>query len=179
MDESGMKGLEEERRLAYVGIPRAEEICTISFAANRRVYGQWQSAMPSRFIDELPQDHVEVLTPPGLYGGGYGAAGMVGSDLHEKAHSADVYNSPGWRRLQSRSQQRGMAMPSEARNMTIDMDAVSAFTEGERVFHQKFGYGEVIGIEGDKLVIEFDKAGSKHVVAQYIVSADKADDVPF
>jgi DNA helicase-2/ATP-dependent DNA helicase PcrA len=104
---------------------------------------------------------------------------MVGSDLHEKAHSAGVYNSPGWRRLQSRSQQRGMAMPSEARNMTIDMDAVSAFTEGERVFHQKFGYGEVIGIEGDKLVIEFDKAGSKHVVAQYIVSADKADDVPF
>ncbi len=190
MDESGVKGLEEERRLAYVGITRAEEICTISFAANRRVYGQWQSAMPSRFIDELPPDHVEVLTPPGLYGGGYGAAGMsasaspampgmVGSDLHEKAHNADVYNSPGWRRLQAKSQHRGMSMPSEARNMTIDMDAVSAFTEGERVFHQKFGYGEIIGIEGDKLVIEFDKAGSKHVVARFIVSADQADDVPF
>ena len=190
MDESGMKGLEEERRLAYVGITRAEEICTLSFAANRRVYGQWQSAMPSRFIDELPADHVEVLTPPGLYGGGYGAAGMsanaspaimgmAGSDLHEKAHRADVYNSPGWKRLQARSQQRGMSMPSEARNMTIDMDAVSAFTEGERVFHKKFGYGEVMGIEGDKLVIEFDKAGSKHVVARFIVSADKADDVPF
>ncbi len=190
MDESGVKGLEEERRLAYVGITRAEEICTISFAANRRVYGQWQSAMPSRFIDELPADHVEVLTPPGLYGGGYGAAGMaasaspaiagmVGSDLHEKAHNADVYNSPGWRRLQAKSQQRGMSMPSEARNMTIDMDAVSAFTEGERVFHQKFGYGEIMGIEGDKLVIEFDKAGSKHVVARFIVSADQADDVPF
>jgi len=190
MDESGMKGLEEERRLAYVGITRAEEICTVSFAANRRVYGQWQSAMPSRFIDELPAEHVEVLTPPGLYGGGYGAAGMAanaspaimgmaGSGLHEKAHKADVYNSPGWKRLQARSQQRGMAMPSEARNMTIDMDAVSAFTEGERVFHQKFGYGEVIGIEGDKLAIEFDKAGSKHVVARFIVSADSADDVPF
>jgi len=190
MDESGMKGLEEERRLAYVGITRAEEICTVSFAANRRVYGQWQSAMPSRFIDELPAEHVEVLTPPGLYGGGYGAAGMAanaspaimgmaGSDLHEKAHKADVYNSPGWKRLQARSQQRGMAMPSEARNMTIDMDAVSAFTEGERVFHQKFGYGEVIGIEGDKLAIEFDKAGSKHVVARFVVSADSADDVPF
>lgn len=190
MDESGVKGLEEERRLAYVGITRAEEICTISFAANRRVYGQWQSAMPSRFIDELPPEHVEVLTPPGLYGGGYGAAGMAasaspaiagmaGSDLHEKAHNADVYNSPGWRRLQSRSQQRGMGAPAEARNMTIDMDAVSAFTEGERVFHQKFGYGEIVGIEGDKLVIEFDKAGSKHVVARFIVSADKANDVPF
>ena len=190
MDESGMRGLEEERRLAYVGITRAEEICTVSFAANRRVYGQWQSAMPSRFIDELPAEHVEVLTPPGLYGGGYGAAGMAanaspaimgmaGSGLHEKAHQADVYNSPGWKRLQARSQQRGMAMPSEARNMTIDMDAVSAFTEGERVFHQKFGYGEVIGIEGDKLAIEFDKAGSKHVVARFVVSADSADDVPF
>ncbi|MDP4989933.1 MAG: UvrD-helicase domain-containing protein, partial [Marivita lacus] len=77
MDESGLKGLEEERRLAYVGITRAEEICTVSFAANRRVFGQWQSAMPSRFIDELPEEHVDVLTPPGLYGGGYGAAGMA------------------------------------------------------------------------------------------------------
>ncbi len=190
MDESGLKGLEEERRLAYVGITRAEELCTISFAANRRVYGQWQSAMPSRFIDELPEDHVEVLTPPGLYGGGYGAAGMaansspkmqemMGSDLHEQAARADVYNSPGWKRLQSRGAQRGMSMPSEARNMTIDLDAVSAFTEGDRVFHQKFGYGEVMGIEGDKLEIEFDKAGAKHVVARFVVSAEQADDVPF
>ena len=190
MDESGMKGLEEERRLAYVGITRAEEICTVSFAANRRVYGQWQSAMPSRFIDELPEDHVEVLTPPGLYGGGYGAAGMsasanprtqemMGSDLHQKAADANVYNSPGWKRLQSRSQQRGMSQPSEARNMTIDLDAVSAFTEGDRVFHQKFGYGEVMGIEGEKLAIEFDKAGSKNVIAKFVVNADAADDVPF
>ena len=190
MDESGVKGLEEERRLAYVGITRAEQICTISFAANRRVYGQWQSSMPSRFIDELPEDHVDVLTPPGLYGGGYGAAGMsanaspamqeaFGSNLHDKAASADVYNSPGWRRLQSRSQARGISQPTEARNMTIDSTAVSAFTEGGRVFHQKFGYGEVMGIEGDKLVIEFDKAGSKHVVGRFIVAADQADDVPF
>ena len=190
MDESGLKGLEEERRLAYVGITRAEELCTISFAANRRVYGQWQSQMPSRFIDELPDDHVEVLTPPGLYGGAYGAAGMAasaspaimgaaGSNLHQKAHDADVYNSPGWRRLQNRSAQRGMAMPSEARNMTIDATAVSAFSVDDRVFHQKFGYGAVLGIEGDKLEIAFDKAGTKHVVARFIVSADSADDVPF
>jgi len=190
MDESGLKGLEEERRLAYVGITRAEEICTISFAANRRVYGQWQSAMPSRFIDELPEAHVEVLTPPGLYGGGFGAAGMaataspaaqtaMGSDLHQKAADANVYNSPGWRRLQARGQQRGMSMPSEARNVTIDLDAVSAFTTGDRVFHQKFGYGEVMAIEGDKLEIEFDKAGSKHVVARFVVNAAQADDVPF
>ena len=190
MDESGLKGLEEERRLAYVGITRAEKVCTISFAANRRVYGQWQSALPSRFIDELPVDHVDVLTPPGLYGGGYGAAGMAAqaspqmqgmdrSDLHQKAANADVYNSPGWKRLQSRSQQRGMSQPSEARHVTIDLEAVSAFTAGDRVFHQKFGYGWVTAIEGDKLDIAFEKAGEKKVVARFVVSADAADDVPF
>ncbi|MGB0798521.1 MAG: DNA helicase II, partial [Planktomarina sp.] len=173
-----------------VGITRAEEVCTISFAANRRVYGQWQSALPSRFIDELPEDHVDVLTPPGLYGGGYGAAGMSasanpstqamqGSDIHEKVAKADVYNSPGWKRLQSRSQQYGVSQPTEAKNMTIDMKAVSAFTIGDRVFHQKFGYGEVMHIEGDKLEIEFDKAGSKKVVAKFIAMADGAGDVPF
>jgi len=184
MDESGLKGLEEERRLAYVGITRAEEICTISFAANRRVFGQWQSALPSRFIDELPEEHVEVLTPPGLYGGGYGAAGMAspatqmmaGSDLHQKAADANVYNSPGWRRLQARSQQRPVSQPTEARNTVIDATALSSYALGERVFHQKFGYGAVVGIEGDKLEIEFEKAGMKKVVARFICAAD---DVPF
>ena len=190
MDESGLKGLEEERRLAYVGITRAEEVCTISFAANRRVYGQWQSALPSRFIDELPAEHVDVLTPPGLYGGGYGAAGMaanaspvtqsmVGSDIFERASKADVYNSPGWKRLQERSAQRGMRQLSQSKHKTSDLTAVSTFSLGDRVFHQKFGYGEVLSIEGDKLDIEFDKAGSKKVVAQYIQSADSVDDVPF
>jgi DNA helicase-2/ATP-dependent DNA helicase PcrA len=183
MDESGLKGLEEERRLAYVGITRAEELCTISFAANRRVYGQWQSALPSRFIDELPAEHVEVLTPPGLYGGGYGAAAPSfggGNDIEDRAASANVYNSPGWKRLQSRSQQRGMSQPSEARNMVIDINAVSSFTQGDRIFHQKFGYGYVMGIEGDKLDIEFEKAGSKKVVAKFVDPAGRdGDDVPF
>ncbi|MEO9653340.1 MAG: UvrD-helicase domain-containing protein [Roseobacter sp.] len=175
MDESGVKGLEEERRLAYVGITRAEQICTISFAANRRVFGQWQNAMPSRFIDELPEDHVDVLTPPGLYGGGYGAAAPR-STLHDQAAEANVYNSPGWRRLQSRSQERSVSQPRETKNAVIDMAAVSSFAVGDRVFHQKFGYGAVQGIEGDKLEISFDKAGLKKVVAKFITSAD---DVPF
>jgi DNA helicase-2/ATP-dependent DNA helicase PcrA len=189
MDESGVKGLEEERRLAYVGITRAEKHCTISFTSSRLVYGQWQSQMPSRFIDELPEINVEVLTPPGLYGGGFGAAGMsaqanpasegMASTLHDKMAKADVYNSPGWRRLQSRSQQRSITQPKEARNSVIDMTATSSFTTGERVFHQKFGYGFVMEIEGDKLLIEFDKAGDKKVVAKFIVSADSANDVPF
>ncbi len=178
MDESGLKGLEEERRLAYVGITRAEEVCTISFAANRRVYGQWQSALPSRFIDELPAKHVEVLTPPGLYGGGYGAAAPA-STIEDRAASANVYNSPGWRRLQARGADRGMSQPRESRTQIIDLDAVSAFTQGDRVFHRKFGYGAVTAIEGDKLEIAFEKAGVKKVVASFVVSAENADDVPF
>ncbi len=180
MDESGLKGLEEERRLAYVGITRAEELCTISFASNRRVYGQWQSQLPSRFIDELPSAHVEVLTPPGLYGGGFGAAAPYAvSDMDVRVSKADVYNSPGWKRMQDRVQARSMAQPQEARGVVIDATAVSAFTEGDRVFHRKFGYGIVTGIEGDKLEIDFSKAGIKKVVAGFIVAAEDADDVPF
>ncbi len=181
MDESGTKGLEEERRLAYVGITRAEKLCTVSFAANRRVYGQWQSSLPSRFIDELPAKHVDVLTPPGLYGGGYGAAGMaqdtpLRSDLAENAAKANVYNSPGWRRLQARAAERSVSQPSESRNAVIDLNAVSSFVVGQRVFHQKFGYGAVAGIEGDKLEIVFEKAGTKKVVSRFISASD---DIPF
>ncbi|GGX56321.1 DNA helicase [Tateyamaria omphalii] len=179
MDESGIKGLEEERRLAYVGITRAEEVCTISFASNRRVFGQWQSSMPSRFVDELPEDHVDVLTPPGLYGGGFGAAApnMGGeSRLHQAAAEANVYNSPGWKRLQARAGERPMSQPKESRNTVIDLNAVSAFTVGERVFHQKFGYGVIVGIEGDKLEVEFEKAGTKKVVSRFVSGTD---DIPF
>ncbi|WP_298933234.1 UvrD-helicase domain-containing protein [uncultured Ruegeria sp.] len=171
MDETGIKGLEEERRLAYVGITRAEEVCTISFAANRRVFGQWQNSMPSRFIDELPEDHVEVLTPPGLYGGGQTTAG-----IETRAAEANVYNSPGWRRMQARQGQYGMSQPKESRNTVIDATAVASFTLGERVFHQKFGYGGVIGIEGDKVEVDFDKADTKKVVSRFLSAKD---DVPF
>ncbi len=171
MDESGLKGLEEERRLAYVGITRAEEVCTISFAANRRVFGQWQNSMPSRFIDELPEDHVEVLTPPGLYGGGQTTA-----SIETRAAEANVYNSPGWKRMQARQGQYGMSQPKESRNTVIDATAVASFTLGERVFHQKFGYGAVIGIEGDKVEVDFDKAGTKKVVSRFLTAKD---DVPF
>jgi len=180
MDESGLKGLEEERRLAYVGITRAEELCTISFAGNRRVFGQWQSALPSRFVDELPEEHVEVLTPPGLYGGGYGAAatqgGAVRGNIESRVAEANVYNSPGWKRMQARAGQRGMSQPRESRSTVIDLDAVSSFTMGERVFHQKFGYGAIIGIEGDKLEVDFEKAGPKKVVSRFVSASD---DIPF
>jgi DNA helicase-2/ATP-dependent DNA helicase PcrA len=185
MDESGLKGLEEERRLAYVGLTRAREHLTVSFAANRHVYGRWQNALPSRFIDELPEAHVEVLTPPGLYGhGGAARAGaapeipgvMKGSELEARAASGNVYNSPGWRRMQARSGRRGMSQPREASHLVIDAEAVTAFEIGTRVFHQKFGYGAVAGIEGDKLTVDFEKAGTKKVVAKFVTAAD---DVPF
>ena len=192
MDESGQKGLEEERRLAYVGITRAEEICAISFASNRRVYGQWQSQLPSRFIDELPQDHVDVRTAPALYGGGFGAAAPsfaapslgdfdTSPAFDARVASADSYDSPGWRRMQERSAQRGFSQPRSARPITIDAEAMSPYGRGDRVFHQKFGYGEVVATEGNKLVVEFDHAGEKHIVATWVVPAHQAqeDDVPF
>ncbi|HEY0274837.1 MAG TPA: UvrD-helicase domain-containing protein [Paenirhodobacter sp.] len=184
MDESGQKALEEERRLAYVGITRAEVLCTISFAGNRRVYGQWQSQMPSRFIDELPVAHVDVLTAPGLYGGGassasaafggYSAAGGV----DDRAAQADVYNSPGWKRMQAAAR-GGYAVPAAHKKViTIDLEAMP-FGIGDRVFNVKYGYGEIIEAEGDTMVVEFDKAGSKRVKAGFLKIADQAGDVPF
>ncbi|MBO9478104.1 UvrD-helicase domain-containing protein [Shimia sp. R11_0] len=180
MDESGLKGLEEERRLAYVGITRAEEICTISFAGNRRVFGQWQSQLPSRFIDELSEENVEVLTPPGLYGHGGGSRDFGGSfgqsGLEQSAMRADAYNSPGWKRMQSRAGQYGTSQPKESASSAINLAAESSFMVGERVFHQKFGYGNVLAIEGEKLSVGFDKAGEKKLVARFL---SKANDIPF
>ncbi|MEO0760492.1 MAG: 3'-5' exonuclease, partial [Pseudomonadota bacterium] len=206
MDESGVKGLEEERRLAYVGVTRAERHLAISFAANRQMYGRWQSCLPARFVDELPEAHVEVLTPSGLYGhtqsGGAGgglsagpgaglhAGPLSGSALEAKAVDSDAYNSPGWRRLARARGQHGLGQPREVRNLVIDVAASSRFEHGTRVFHQKFGYGAVAEIEGDKLTIDFEKAGRKKVVASFVTEAPAAgsaaggsttaaDDVPF
>ncbi|WP_112874296.1 ATP-dependent helicase [Paracoccus endophyticus] len=179
MDESGLKGLEEERRLAYVGLTRAETLATISFAGNRRMYGQWQSSLPSRFIDELPESHVDVLTPPGLYGGGYGAAAQpfAASAMHEKAARADVYNSPGWKRMQDRAGAR--AQPVHRTPVVIDAAPGARFSVGDRVFHQKFGTGTIRGIAEDTLTVEFP-AGFKTIKAAYVQPATQApDDVPF
>ena len=176
MDETGQRGLEEERRLAYVGITRAERLCTICFAGNRRIFGQWQSSMPSRFIDELPADHVDVLTPPGLYGGAYGMQSEASNLAVDMENIGGGYASPGWKRLQSQSAEPPISQPRESAHMTIDAVAVSSFTIGVRVFHQKFGYGCVSEIEGDKLTIAFEKAGNKKVVSRFVVLAD---DVPF
>ncbi|MDC0581686.1 UvrD-helicase domain-containing protein [Amylibacter sp.] len=169
MDESGQKGLEEERRLAYVGITRSEAICTISFAANRRVYGQWQSSMPSRFIDELPADNIEVLTPPGLYGGGSLRQEIeFESDLPERAAKADAYNSPGWKRMQIRTSQRILDSSETPHAVTIDAKVTEKYSISDRVMHTKLGEGTVIGIEGNKLSIVFDSGGAKKVIASFV-----------
>jgi len=182
MDEQGQKGLEEERRLAYVGLTRARQVVTVSFAANRHVWGRWQSALPSRFVDELPAEHVEVLTPPGLYGGTFGAASPTGggsatdaSVLEERAAAASTYNSPGWRRMAARRGEHGVGQPREVRRLVVDAEAASRFETGTRVFHQKFGYGRVSDIEGDKLTVAFEKAGEKKVLAAYVTEADNQD----
>jgi len=144
-------GLEEERRLAYVGLTRARKYAHISFAANRRVYGNWQAAIPSRFIDELPGENVERAVERGLYGGGLAEnpSAFRGGRAHGRVKSL---NRNAW-----------AAAPVASVN--------AEFSSGQRVFHQKFGYGAVLAIDGDKLEIAFEKAGTKKVMAGFVSEA--------
>ena len=179
IDEKGEKGLEEERRLAYVGVTRAKQDARISFAANRLVYGRWTSQLPSRFVDELPLDHVEAQSDTGYYGA---SAGMkeAKSRWDDAPSFGSGYSSPGWKRAQSFTAARA---PSDrpARHTLIEGDgrliatadpkAGSGWSKGDRVFHQKFGYGHVRAIEGNKLVVAFDKAGEKKVIDTFVEKA--------
>jgi len=191
MDENGLAGLEEERRLAYVGVTRARARCEISFAANRRIHGSWQAALPSRFIDELPSDHVLMEADRGvyagagggmaeeragfMYGGGssYGGFGSRGSGLRpgapERTGGFSSGGGPGWKRLQERGL-KGASRPPviDVQAEPIGGAADSDWGEGERCFHQKFGPGTVVKVSGDRLTIEFDKAGTKTVVANFV-----------
>src|SRR6185503_5646699 len=106
LDESGEKGLEEERRLAYVGITRAREEARVSFAANRQVYGRWTSQLPSRFVDELPLANVEAASETGYYGGGPGMH-QAGSRWDEAGSFGAGYESPGWKRAKARGYHGG------------------------------------------------------------------------
>ena len=177
MDESGRAGLEEERRLAYVGITRGRKRVRISAAQNRRIHGLWQSAIPSRFLDELPPDAVEVTDTGSSYGGyGYGGGGGATSRFNIADPFESVYETPGWQRARAQQSSRKGGGP-----LTIDGDLVarsvdlgndrSAFAMGERVFHLKFGYGSITQIEGNKLSIEFEKAGPKKVLESFVKKA--------
>jgi DNA helicase-2/ATP-dependent DNA helicase PcrA len=172
MDEKGEKGLEEERRLAYVGITRAREEARISFAANRQVYGRWTSQLPSRFVDELPLENVEASSETGYYGGGPGMQ-QHGSRWDETPSFGAGYSSPGWKRAQDRNFRgshpgRGAVIDGEGRLVVSESSAASDFKRGERVFHQKFGYGKVKSVDGNKLTVTFDKAGEKKVIDSFV-----------
>jgi DNA helicase-2/ATP-dependent DNA helicase PcrA len=146
MDENGMKGLEEERRLAYVGITRAKKKAHISFAANRRMYGSWVNAIPSRFVDELPKEHVEVSSDIGLAGSGrsshWDSSGFAPKVQKRVVHERKVKSSDG-----------------------------TIYGRGDRVFHDKFGYGKIINIDGHKLDIAFEKSGKKRVMDSFVEKA--------
>ena len=175
MDESGMAGLEEERRLAYVGITRAREQAKIYFAANRQVYGSWQSSLPSRFIDELPPQHVEAGSETGYHDTpkyvNQVAEKFTESFEHNNSSSGGNYNSPGWQRFKKNSGKSFGRSPREIEGHAVKRPAkgkTSNFNVGERVFHQKFGYGTIKAADGTKLTVAFEKAGEKKVLDGFV-----------
>ena len=161
IDEGGTKALEEERRLAYVGMTRARRRLTISFAANRRIYNQWSSSVPSRFIEELPHGHIEHLhrnpaTRPDL-----------GTFLDDEPFVARPTSRFRSRRAEAAKLIEGRAEILQSR----PVGKSGSFKQGDRIFHQKFGYGQVEAIEGNKLDIAFEKSGRKKVIDSFVEPA--------
>ncbi|MCB1381825.1 MAG: ATP-dependent helicase, partial [Notoacmeibacter sp.] len=211
LDEGGRAGLEEERRLAYVGVTRARTSLHIWFVSNRRIHGLWQSTIPSRFLDELPEAHVEVAETGSSYGG-YGAGSMGGYGARQNPYGAsrfdtvgagdafsNTYQTPGWQRAQANRTEAtsrnwgnrsghaveriGYGEPDSGRGAgkgtrlrTIEGELVaksvsaspSAFSIGDRVFHMKFGNGNVAAVDGNKLTVDFDRAGQKKVLDSFV-----------
>jgi DNA helicase-2/ATP-dependent DNA helicase PcrA len=211
LDDQGRAGLEEERRLAHVGLTRARKRAKIFFSTNRRMHGSWSTNIPSRFLDELPEAHVEVTESKGGFGHGasYGA-----SRFDEMTSFGSNYRTPGWQRAQANKGRSGFSETGAPRygkggvgddsldyaQETYDEDAgpsrsaagnrgakprrvpitiegeliakstgtVSSFGVGDRVFHLKFGNGNVVAVDGNKLTIAFDKAGEKRVVDSFV-----------
>jgi DNA helicase-2/ATP-dependent DNA helicase PcrA len=209
LDEQGRAGLEEERRLAHVGLTRARRRAKLYFATNRRIHGTWSTTIPSRFLDELPVASVEITESKG--GTAWGGSGGYGPSRFDNVESfGSSYTTPGWQRAQARrggggggrngagkgqGQARGgfdeeqspfsgrgggdfgFARNKKRTPMTIEGElvakstTVSEFKLDDRVFHQKFGYGHVVKIDGNKLTIAFDKAGEKKVVDSFVERA--------
>jgi len=215
LDEQGRAGLEEERRLAHVGLTRARRRAKLYFATNRRIHGTWTTTIPSRFLDELPSASVEITESKG--GTAWGGAGGYGPSRFDNVESfGSSYTTPGWQRAQARRGRNGQGQRQAqgqaqsrggfdeeqspfsgsrsdassrgdfgggfSRNkrgpLTIEGElvakstgTVSEFNLDDRVFHQKFGYGHVVKIDGNKLTIAFDKAGEKKVVDSFVERA--------
>ncbi|MGC2315535.1 MAG: UvrD-helicase domain-containing protein [Bradyrhizobium sp.] len=198
LDEQGRAGLEEERRLAHVGLTRARRRAKLYFATNRRIHGTWSTTIPSRFLDELPAQNVEITESKG--GSGWGGSSGYGPSRFDNVESfGSSYSTPGWQRAQanrargqggrngqagggfnesqspfsgSRSDgfSRGKRAPVtiEGELVAKSTGATSEFSLSDRVFHQKFGYGQVVKIDGNKLTIAFEKAGEKKVVDSFV-----------
>jgi DNA helicase-2/ATP-dependent DNA helicase PcrA len=203
LDEQGRAGLEEERRLAHVGLTRARRRAKLYFATNRRIHGTWSTTIPSRFLDELPAPNVEITESKG--GSGWGGSSGYGPSRFDNVESfGSSYTTPGWQRAQANrargnggrnnggqagggfnesqspfSSSRGDTGGTWSRNkrapMTIEGELVakstgttSEFSLHDRVFHQKFGYGQVVKVDGNKLTIAFEKAGEKKVVDSFV-----------
>jgi DNA helicase II / ATP-dependent DNA helicase PcrA len=204
LDEQGRAGLEEERRLAHVGLTRARRRAKLYFATNRRIHGTWSTTIPSRFLDELPAHNVEITESKG--GSGWGGASGYGPSRFDNVESfGSSYSTPGWQRAQanrargqggrngqgggqagggfnesqspfssSRSDAGGFSrnkrgpMTIEGELVAKSTGTISEFSLDDRVFHQKFGYGQVVKIDGNKLTIAFEKAGEKKVVDSFV-----------
>jgi DNA helicase-2/ATP-dependent DNA helicase PcrA len=175
LENNGTAGLEEERRLAYVGLTRARKRAHVTFAANRRIYNQWTSAIPSRFLDELPPEHIEQRAQPGLYRGNQ-RTGYIGGGFSESAAGSGGYQGTSWDFSPQYPRSKSGLIEGRARRVEDD-DIVqrspddAAFNLGDRVFHLKFGYGKIRAIEGNKLLIGFEKAGEKRVIASFVEKA--------
>jgi DNA helicase-2/ATP-dependent DNA helicase PcrA len=168
--DEGLSGLEEERRLAHVGITRARQRAYLSFASRRLTHGMWNSNLPSRFLAEIPEEFIEKVEGEGSY------AAQIQSRFDRAEPFTSGYSTPGWQRAQAR--RSGFSEAPRGRGMTIEGQVVSRstgpseeFDIGDRVFHDKFGYGEIMEVEGTKVTVEFDKAGEKKLVASFLKKA--------
>ncbi|WP_230768901.1 ATP-dependent helicase [Sphingomonas sp. Leaf4] len=173
MDEGGTASLEEERRLAYVAITRARRLAVVLHAANRRIYGQWNSSLPSRFVGELPPEHIETETTmaggESLWRANWSERGDPFADV-----SRGTGRGPGWQRAAS---QGSTFTPAPSRVVEARASAISLgnkgrgdLKKGQRVFHQKFGHGTIELIEGNKLEVEFATAGRKRVLDTFVTT---------
>lgn len=173
VDELGQKGLEEERRLAYVAITRARERIFLSYAANRRLHGSWNDALPSCFLDELPDEHIlrEDALSSHLSQDNFAQASFTQSGFANSGadFGAEWRETPGLRRARDFM----TAPPAQMAPVSENLDG-NAFDLGARVFHQKFGSGTVCGAEGARLTIAFDKAGEKKILASFVVPQQRS-----
>ena len=196
LDEQGRAGLEEERRLAHVGLTRARRRAKLYFATNRLIHGTWSTTIPSRFLDELPAHNVEITESKG--GSDWGGAGGYGPSRFDNVESfGSSYTTPGWQRAQANrarggrqnhgfeerqssygsrdaggfAKQKRAPLVIEGELIAKSTGTTSDFNLQDRVFHQKFGYGRVVKIDGNKLTIAFEKAGEKKVVDSFVERA--------